>query len=527
MIDSSLESTPIESARSHWTIGQQKLFALIVVPALVLNVLLIAQRLPLGIKDQWQWEYQESQPPWFTLLFPALAGPVVLFVALYAAERFDLRQFGRLGTWACLLMLAASGFLFRFFVQWIAVPTASGPAFAAATVASPTATSHFTVALTVRDVRTLIYEYPRWMARWPKHAKTHPPGTLLIYIAGHRAVEASPGLQKLLQRVFYADGDAAISSGLFGVSLMARTQLEPKELLAATFIAYLLPLIGALGVIPFFYFAARFLGEAWAWRAAVLLATLPSLATFMYAIDQVYFFLAVLFLAWIVAALDRNSPALALGAGMALGLATFTSYSLLPLALIAALMTALWMKQAEAPQRVGRLGGFVVVGFLAFYVALFLLFRFNPVATFRAALAAHHEESVQAMTRSYGKWLVANLFDFFYFVGVPVVALFAAWLAAPQAKLHAEAVSARWQFIAFVAFGATLFLLDLSGLVRGEVARIWMYLAVFPVAFAAARLRQEDEPQWSQLAWIIVCCLQLLQTALMQYAVGTGFLRPW
>lgn len=517
------------------------LLGVIVLPWALLCYGLVTQRLPLGIEGQWKWDYQLERPPLFTLAFPAFAAPVILFVALYAAERFDLRRFGRAATLSCLLALAISSYLFRFFVQWVTIPQTGGPSFAAAIVVSDNSTSHFTVVRSLTSMRDSLADYHHQMSHFPRHAQTHPPGTTMLYWTAHHAVVDHPWLQKLIGRVFYGeDYERTLARQLPQIERMAHAMgLTPAECLSATFIGHLLPLLGALSVIPLFYFARRLVGEAWAWRTAVLSTVVPSFAAFFASIDQVYVLVGLSFLAVFAAAIHcaesgtRRGKALGALAGIVFGVCLFMTLSLLPLALIAVIIFAksAWSEPERRRElRDVALAG--VAGFVGFYALLFVLFRFNMPATVRASLAAHRAVTLSEMPRSYRAWLLWDLLDYFFFLGIPAAGLFASQLkaCARERSVPAGAAIQReqgWLTATLVSFVATMLVLDVSGIVRGEVARVWMFLMPLPLIFASARMRKLDDDEWSHVVWIIVFCLMAVQTMLMQQNVGTGFMRPW
>ncbi len=88
-------------------------------------------------------------------------------------------------------------------------------------------------------------------------------------------------------------------------------------------------------------------------------------------------------------------------------------------------------------------------------------------------------------TRSYGLWLLGNPIDFAVFLGFPIVILLLYNLIKripfPKSLLP----------IAIATFG-TLILLWLSGIVRGEVGRLWMYFGPLVVLIAVGWTKKLD-----------------------------------
>jgi hypothetical protein len=118
----------------------------------------------------WQWAWR-NMGLIQTLLF--LASPLMLFLlALSLMEKEDANAKVRL----VLLLLVASNFMMQIMAM-MAEP--ASPSLIREIVASPTATSFYTDALRIQDLKD-------WMSRYHEaklhlHSSTHPPGPILFY----------------------------------------------------------------------------------------------------------------------------------------------------------------------------------------------------------------------------------------------------------------------------------------------------------------------------------------------------------
>src|SRR6185436_9090041 len=166
----------------------------------------------------------------------------------------------------------------------------------------------------------------------------------------------------------------------------------------------------------------------------------------------------------------------AVAAGIVLALGCLISYGLL-----VAVPFVAWVAFSAgeesgwlAPRRFAR-AALVGAGFALPWLALELFAGYDPWTSFRTAILAHAQMAVA--TRSYATWLLANPYDFALFCGPAVAVLGLCGLVSRR-----DPVALRrglWG-------GAALFaLLWLSGSVRGEVGRIWLFAMPF-VALAAA-----------------------------------------
>jgi hypothetical protein len=162
----------------------------------------------------------------------------------------------------------------------------------------------------------------------------------------------------------------------------------------------------------------------------------------------------------------------------------------------------------------------MVIGFAAAYAAMFVLFRFHMLSAVRALTGDAIKFNNDAL-RSYGTWVRRNLYDFLFAVGLCPAVLFVGSLldgvVRGQGTLKRLAEPG-----AAVAIGvaATVIVTDLIGINRGEVVRLWIFLACFaqiPAAYVCARL----ETRW---AIMLVVAVTLLHDALGTDMIG--FIRP-
>jgi hypothetical protein len=131
---------------------------------------------------------------------------------------------------------------------------------------------------------------------------------------------------------------------------------------------------------------------------------------------------------------------------------------------------------------------FPVLGFLAVYLFFFLFFSFNMLETFQYILKAAVNFNVRR-ERVYWIWIVENPKEFFYSAGIPVMLIylyltsliFSHW----KALIHNLT---RWsiEILFILSLLITFLIVNFLGINRGEITRLWIYLAVFfqiPAAF--------------------------------------------
>jgi hypothetical protein len=158
-----------------------------------------------------------------------------------------------------------------------------------------------------------------------------------------------------------------------------------------------------------------------------------------------------------------------------------------------------------------------VVFFLAFtivHTTVSWLWGFNAIGAFRE-LAAEAVAFNQLEHRRYVVWVWQNLIDFAVATGVCQMTIFVAALGTALRGRLTDPLG-----ILGISLAAVLLVTDLAGVNRGEVVRLWIFLACLfqvPAAYLCSRLD-------GRLAIALV-----IATTLLQDAIGTqtiGFIVP-
>jgi hypothetical protein len=463
----------------------------------------LAYRVPFGIPGQWVWRQNQLA----LQLAPAGWAAFALILLVWFVSRPDWWENQRPPARAAMLFLLI---LVAFGLQ-VGLLNATGLPWVTpgAVIASPVATTYYSVALDVRDPVTWIASYADQMRALPYHARTHPPGFVLLFIALRRICEAAfPHPPQILTTI-------AESYRVFGIGP------TPTDAAAAIAGAFLFALIGALSLWPFYLLARRFMSADAALCAVLLMAAMPALLLFGASSDEVVLTLTILVIYLSYSALrppvgqERVSCPpwlLSFLAGITLAIALF--FTLGALILIAWLV--LWIivgiaRSADRGAAARRaLAGIAAaaVGFLAFYLVLYLALGYHPIAVAREGLFAHRGVTTVEAARSYWAWLIMDPVELIVFAGLPLVAAaFWSWrgIARDPESARLRAFLLAW-FIAVV-------LLDLSGTVRGEVGRIWLFL-LWPAALAAGP-RLASLPRRSFVISVLIA-LQVWQAILMR-----------
>ncbi len=423
-----------------------------------------------GIPGEWVWRRNQLPTP----LVPASLVALLLLGVIALACRP--------GRWSAMTP-ARRAFLLALLVllvlalQWALLAAVGSPAVSWVApgwiIASPNATTYFSASFEVRDVGDWLASYREQMNALPHHARTHPPGFMLFFLVVRRLCAAlipqqSPVLAALAE----------------GYNQTFGTLFSPADAAASLVSALLAALTGALSLIPVYLLTRELLAPDAAIRAASMVATAPAILLLGASSDQLILTLTAVQLWLCYSAWRKGSAWRVFLAGIVAGLGLFFSlgFAIVMAWLLVWLVLGL-LGSADRKRAAGRALGAAVIafaGFALFYLALYLASGYHPLSVAQQALLAHRDITTAAFPRTYWKWLLMNPVEAAIFAGLPLL-LVALWSVR---GLRRQPTLARLKPL-LLAWLIIFALLDLSGTVRGEVGRIWLFL-LWPAALAAS-----------------------------------------
>lgn len=341
-------------------------------------------------------------------------------------------------------------------------------------VLSPTATSYYTDAAKITDVAGWLADFHRTKLSF--HSSTHPPGPILYYY--------------LCIQLFGARWAPLIGSSLLG-------------------------LLSCLGVALVYLLAGLWTADRYARLGSCFLyALLPALVLFFPEFDQVYPLISMLMLILWDRALLRSAIA-SVWLGLWIFFASFMAYNLsamlIPMALYAfwVLQQARWTRAAVRATVQAGLGALFVAA--AAHALLFEATSFSAISSLQRSL---HLQAIFSgvLARPYGACLVFDLYDFALGGGVvlPLLALMYA-SAAPAAGDAAPLALTRIALL-------TILIVDLTGLLRCETARVWLFLqplTIVPAGLQLAKLPPRERALLLTLQALILIALKCTMTFIM------------
>ncbi len=438
--------------------------------SLLLSLVILFDPSPLvrGPK-QWRWELLPWAEPGLILV---AAGTVGLFLALwFVLGRGLLSDPTRRRIWMSLAGLVLLTLLVQ--VGFLAVFRANPAVTLFDRSASNQTNGFFLAAQGIEDPARFLRDYPELMPTFSSsHVRTKPPGILLLYWGASRSMEQIPWPAHPVGEWFRA---ATLADQWLH-------DLSDAVLASNALVSLLIPLVSTLAVLPAYGFASRRWGSMAGWIAAGLVALIPGRLAFAPLMDTVYVFSSVTALYLADTGLIRGQLMWIFGAGILLSVTSVMSPTILVIAALLGfylIFIHVWQHRGAVDFKLLALQiAALAAGTLSMWFVYWVLFG---VSFFDIIKSTVHDHVF--LDRSYWFWLVGDIVDFVLLAGLPALILTASWPFLKRHSLVSEAVAAL-----AISFWTTLLLLDISGIIRGEVGRIWLMLAPFPAILAGAWL---------------------------------------
>jgi hypothetical protein len=505
----------------------------------------LGTRGPFGVPSQWVLEPNARPWPLGGWLLPL--GALFIFggaAALSIYDRFKRAKSAkekRNSTITALICFAILLFLWPWTLlgpgaisqkgpNGLKPPTLEGRLNIIAAMWSDVATEYFGAAYQINDARQFGREYAtKWqkpVSPFQAHVATHPPGAVLWFYGARRIYEAVPPIQNGFTSLAQSLTHQTTTEMQQITSLLRTTSsrgmgapdpppLPTSALGGALWAAFLLGLTLVL-TIPAIYGLAALGGEGDKAEIRGLFAVglwilAPAVNLFAFTLDAPISAGTAWTLFFAARAIQsgtennktgKNKAARLwmIAAGVTFALTSFISIGALTVGLMVAIALFLFQRQQLLP-RLFELAG----AFLLTWVILAVVFAFNPIEVVLNAMSVHRFATLER--RTWAPWTLMNLVMWVPFAGYPLVA----------SLLHRNKPLTAGAQIGLAAL-ATLLLLTLSGNVRGEVERLWLFM-VAPAALWAAFCDLSPRMRGALLT------IQALQTLLIAATLGP-LVRP-
>ena len=358
---------------------------------------------------------------------------------------------------------------------------------------SPSVTGFYSVAVTTPDLPAHLSTYSEFMLTLPIHPQTHPPGLVVLHWLVWQGFTAAPALAN----------SVAMPLRTLQCQNTALMSLNNAQLASALF-GMIIPIIGGLAVWPLYALGRRLIGARQAALAAAIFPLLPMFVMWPSQWDQVYPLLLLIGLYCIHTGLETRSRWRFILAGLVFSCATFLSMGNLIMVAIAVLYLIVWWslrtpwRQLLKRETMLRWGGELIMlaagctsiwllYIVAFHVPLVDLLTVSQ----RLLLERTRCPICPSTNRTYSVWVVWNVVDFAFFLSLPITTLLLVRLPALLKESYVAVRGKRsvgWVPLLLAAVSVFV-LLDLSGISRGEISRIWAYFGPLFILLALAPIK--------------------------------------
>lgn len=488
-------------------------------------VILLTSTIPLGIPGEWTW----ARRAWLEIDPLATLGTAILGLGYWSAVRWGERWLSRfphitpanvtaqlprrLLLASVLLGLTWQGGLL------LLPPDYQGIARSPTVLYYKRTEGYFwQAAFDITDTQRFLREYHKSISEGNDpdrylHLGTHPPGLTLSYRFVLSLFEHCPPLAKFVTTT----EPPAVREALNTLRDFPTPHGLPLSLAeeATLWSATLLTLIAiAMASWPIGRLAARIAGPVAGWRAAVLWPLVPSLLVFFPKSDLLCPLIATSSCWLWLEGWSRRRWGICCLAGVGFFGGLMLTLALAPVALLLAVQTIAERstRRAEfASRSLGQDVQLVLAATAGLVVPIITLSAWGdcPIVSIWIENLRNHALFYTHNTRSYALWLLINPLEAALALGLPIASLVGLGLWRNLGSRTARPME--WSHN--VAWLAVWVILWVSGKNMGEAARLWIFLAPWPVISAAAvTVAPSADAVLTNRFWTGILGLQLLAT---------------
>lgn len=428
----------------------------------------------------WRWEY------YFINTLPKIWMPILIIFLIclfgfYLEKKSIIQIENKLIK--NLLILLILGFVFQLSVLFF---SRSGVFILLHRIINPDLNGYFTTSISIKDFGEFLRTYNDSVLSFAMHAKGHTPFAVLFFYVINIFSSFLTPLHSFIERFSPSHSDVKL----------VWEALTSSQKLGAVFSSIFITFLSSSVIIPLYFLAKHIYGVRSATRSALIYIVTPSVVLFTPINDVFLPLFPVISLFLFYKSLDKNSLLYILFSGIVMSIGVLFSLSLLPLLF---LFFVIYLHKIYKDKVINKekiiLGFNFILGLLILPIFL-LFFNFNLLEVTKTLMSGLPEN------REYITWIFYNLYDFFIFSGIPVFVLFIVTLL----KRKIDSL--------LLAFISMLFLLNFSGAVRGEVARIW--IPFIPILILIVINFLTNSLKLSGKLFLIIFLLQAIQVLVFQ-----------
>ncbi len=325
---------------------------------------------------------------------------------------------------------------------------------------NPMISGYFSVSLQIADLASFIRNFNQNLYDYPMYARFHPPGGILFYY-----------FLEFILRPFshFFVNILSMSPSHLDVALLWNplTNFQKFNALVSGFVV---AFIANLSIIPIYLSSRILYGEKVALRSAVLFIFIPSVVMFTPLIDVFMPLFTSLSLYLFLKGANQKNNLMLILSGLVLFVGVFFTLSFIPFLFF--FLLASFLKFFQEGKGLGRIArvlflfglGFITTPFILFFAGLNMIEMIQKIMFYHEAAQAGREHLV---------WYLYNIYDFILFAGIPIGIIFIFMIINLIRGLRKNRSLKKVDCL-FLSFVIMLFVVNFSGAVRAETARIWL-----------------------------------------------------
>ncbi len=365
---------------------------------------------------------------------------------------------------------------------------------------NPMISGYFSVSNQIFDLGIFLRNFNQSLYDYPMYARFHPPGGILFYYLLEFISKPFSHLFANILSVNPAHSDVALLWNGLGM----------YQKFNALVSGFVIAFIASLSIIPIYLSSRILYGEKAAFRSSVLFIFVPSLLLFTPLIDVFMPLFTCTSLYFYLKGNQTNNYLYFFFSGLILFLGAFFTLTFIPLLFFFSLLFFIKFIQDKKDLKIvienfiSFSSGFILIPFLLFFAG------FNFIDTVKTIMIYH--EAAQA-GREHLTWYFYNLYDFILFAGIPVGIIFAYHIF-ESLKTFRKTKNLKKIDYVFLSFIIMLFVVNFSGAVRAETARIW--LPFVPILIIVIANFVTNKLKFTSRQFTLLLLLQAIQVLIFQ-----------
>ncbi len=445
---------------------------------------------PAPYPPDWRWPYEPANT--LSRIWLPLFTTGIIILNFWRKEK----KFENTSNYRVLILFVVLSFVLQISLLYY---SRSGVEVLVHRTINPMISGYFTVSTQISNLASFITNFNQSLHDYPMYTRFHPPGGILLYYLFEFFLRPFTHLFSSLLTVSPSHADVAT----------IWNDLSYSQRLNALGSGLMIAFLAGLAIIPTYFSTKLLYGEKAAFRSVALFTFAPSVLLFTPLIDVFMPLFTSISLYLVLKGFKEKGYLYFFLSGLVLFAGVFFTLTFLPIMLFLFLIFVFrYFQQKEDFTHIIKnlfslMLGVMVIPFILFFAGLNLIEMTKTIMLYHEAAQAGREHLI---------WFFYNLYDFFLFAGIPIGILFI-YLIFKEFRMFKIKNIKRIEIIS-VSFLIMLLVVNFSGAVRAETARIW--LPFIPILIIVIANFTTNKLKFTNRQFILLLLLQATQVIVFQ-----------